>query len=131
MQMRSARPPPLDNGVFGWVQPLVKTRDQVLVEKIGEDAAVFLRFIKMCRNIMLVLSVVGCSVYIPINLTGNREYATQNPDNGEGSTAFGDLTPQHVTGTYCWAYVAVTYVFNIVVCFFLVSCRRPLPRRPW
>lgn len=115
-------PPPIDNGVFGWVQPIVKTTDQVLVEKIGEDGAVFLRFIKMCRNIMLVLSVIGCAVYIPINLKGNRKFSEQNPDTEE-STAFGDLTPMHVTGVYCWAYVAVTYVFNVVVCFFLVSCR--------
>ncbi|KAK6858810.1 hypothetical protein PG995_005374 [Apiospora arundinis] len=65
-------PPAISNGVFGWVQPVVKTRDQALVEKIGQDAIVFLQFTTMCRNITIFLSIIGCGVYIPLNIVENK-----------------------------------------------------------
>ncbi|KAI1495179.1 putative DUF221 domain protein [Biscogniauxia mediterranea] len=107
-------PPPLTNGVFGWVQPVVKTREQVLVEKIGVDATVFLRFTKMSRNIFLILSAIGCGVYIPLNIIEN------NMNNASDSTNFFmKLTPLGVWGKACWAHVIVSYVFTGVLCFFL------------
>ncbi|KAI0474468.1 hypothetical protein F4859DRAFT_95085 [Xylaria cf. heliscus] len=107
-------PPPVDNGVFSWVSPVVKTREQVLAEKIGVDAALFLRFTKMSRNLMIVLSVVGCGVYIPLNVIENgRNQALDN------TNVFIRLTPLGVWGAACWAHVIVSYVFDILVCFFI------------
>ncbi|KAI1186567.1 hypothetical protein F5B17DRAFT_403192 [Nemania serpens] len=107
-------PPPVDNGVFSWVSPVVKTREQVLAEKIGIDATLFLRFIKMSRNLMIVLSVIGLGVYIPLNIVQN----TQNKilDN---TNIFIRLTPLGVWGAACWAHVIVSYIFDIVICFFI------------
>ncbi|KAI1756411.1 hypothetical protein F4782DRAFT_538103 [Xylaria castorea] len=107
-------PPPVDNGVFSWVSPVVKTREQVLAEKIGVDATLFLRFTKMSRNLMIVLSVIGCGVYIPLNVVQN----TQNKilDN---TNVFIRLTPLGVWGAACWAHVVVSYAFDFLVCFFI------------
>ncbi|KAI0407704.1 hypothetical protein F4802DRAFT_605499 [Xylaria palmicola] len=107
-------PPPVDKGVFSWVSPVVKTREQVLAEKIGVDATLFLRFTKMSRNLMIVLSVVGCGVYIPLNLVQNARNLALDHTN-----AFIRLTPLGVWGAACWAHVIVSYVFDVVVCFFI------------
>ncbi|KAK8017573.1 hypothetical protein PG993_013899 [Apiospora rasikravindrae] len=115
-------PPPLTNGVFGWVNPVLKTRDQVLVEKIGQDATIFLRFIKMSRNIMIVLSVIGCGVYLPLNIieNGKAPDATTN--------VFMKFSPRHLDGDPVWVHVVVSYVFDIVICFFLWSTYRAVTR---
>ncbi|KAI0185741.1 hypothetical protein EV127DRAFT_463696 [Xylaria flabelliformis] len=107
-------PPPVDKGVFSWVSPVVKTREQVLAEKIGVDATLFLRFTKMSRNLMIVLSVIGCGVYIPLNVVQN----TQN-NILDNTNYFIRLTPLGVWGAACWAHVVVSYAFDILVCFFI------------
>ncbi|KAI0107232.1 hypothetical protein GGR51DRAFT_160194 [Nemania sp. FL0031] len=107
-------PPPVDNGVFSWVSPVVKTREQVLAEKIGVDATLFLRFTKMSRNLMVVLSVIGLGVYIPINVIENTRNNTLDSTN-----VFIRLTPLGVWGSACWAHVIVSYVFDILICAFI------------
>ncbi|KAK7717188.1 hypothetical protein SLS57_006333 [Botryosphaeria dothidea] len=109
-------PPAVTKGVFAWVQPVLKTREQLLIEKIGIDATVFLRFTKMCRNILIILSMVGCGVYIPLNLIENAK----SHQLGEVST-FMKFTPLGVWGKACWAHVLLSYVFDGVVCYFLWS----------
>ncbi|KAI0470608.1 putative DUF221 domain protein [Xylariaceae sp. FL0804] len=117
-------PPPVKDGYFDWVQPIIKTREQVLVDKIGLDATLFLRFTKMCRNILIILSVVGCGVYIPVNITQNNS----NPSTADNSSIFMRLTPLGVWGEACWAHVIVSYVFDGVVCFFLWTNYRAVTR---
>lgn len=47
------------------------------MEKIGLDAVIFLRFLRMVRNIFLVLSVFGCGILIPVNLIGGSKFYKQ------------------------------------------------------
>ncbi|KAI0201983.1 hypothetical protein F4808DRAFT_91076 [Astrocystis sublimbata] len=116
-------PPPVDKGVFSWVSPVVKTREQVLAEKIGVDATLFLRFIKMSRNLMIALSIVGLGVYVPLNLVENgRNKATSD------SNYFVRLTPIGVWGKACWAHVVVSYTFDILICFFIWSNYRTVTK---
>ncbi|KAI0535416.1 hypothetical protein GGR58DRAFT_479213 [Xylaria digitata] len=107
-------PPPVDKGVFSWVSPVVKTHEQVLAEKIGVDATLFLRFTKMSRNLMIVLSVIGLGVYIPLNVIQN----TQN-NALDHTNAFISLTPLGVWGAACWAHVIVSYTFDVIICLFI------------
>ncbi|KAK8013799.1 hypothetical protein PG991_009392 [Apiospora marii] len=116
-------PPAISNGVFGWVQPVVKTRDQALVEKIGQDATVFLHFTTMCRNITIFLSIIGCGVYIPLNIVENSKNRSS-----DGSNTFMKFAPYSVGGRACWAYVATSHAFDIVICYFLWTSSRIVAR---
>ncbi|KAK6840680.1 hypothetical protein PG995_016434 [Apiospora arundinis] len=116
-------PPAISNGVFGWVQPVVKTRDQALVEKIGQDAIVFLQFTTMCRNITIFLSIIGCGVYIPLNIVENSKNRSS-----DGSNTFMKFAPYSVGGRACWAYVATSHVFDIVICYFLWASSKIVAR---
>lgn len=60
-------PPPIDDGVFSWLKPVWKYGDNTLIEKIGMDAVVFLRFWRMCRNIFICLGIGSCAI-IPFNI---------------------------------------------------------------
>lgn len=108
-------PPNIGKGVFAWVPPVAKTKEGQLVEKIGLDATVFLRFTRMCRNIFVIISVVGIAILIPTNVIGSDK--TQTKDLTE--KFFATMSPQWVHGKPLWGHVIGSYLINIVVVFFL------------
>ncbi|KAK4158077.1 hypothetical protein C8A00DRAFT_28975 [Chaetomidium leptoderma] len=106
-------PPPLGKGILAWVFPLWSTSEQDLVNFVGMDAAIFMRFTRMCRNIFLVLSLLGCTILIPINWTN---WVIFDPEKDPG---LAKATPLNVWGSPHWATVAFAWLLTIVVCGFL------------
>ncbi|KAE9973342.1 hypothetical protein BLS_003633 [Venturia inaequalis] len=90
---------------------LMHIEEQELVEKIGLDAVVFLRFLRMLRNIFLILAVIGCAVLIPINVTGGHALYSQ----WNNIATLMKFTPQYIFGQKFWAYVILAYVFQALV----------------
>lgn len=107
-------PPRLDTGYFSWIQPIKAVKEQDLVEKIGMDAVVFLRFLRMLRNILLAITLLGLTVILPVN----RIQTTQGLDAG-GITEFIRFTPQFSNGPIFWAYTICAYIFDGIICFFI------------
>jgi calcium permeable stress-gated cation channel len=108
-------PPPVGKGVFAWIQPVIKADEQLLVDKVGLDAAVFLRFAKMCRNIFLVATLVGCGILIPVNVIGGRGLY----DSYKDIAVLMKMTPQYMFGEIFWAHVTCAYVLDFIIIFFL------------
>lgn len=105
-------PPPIGNRMFSWVRPLAKTKEEQLVEKIGLDATIFLRFTKMLRNMFIIISIIGCGVMIPVNVVdSNKSIST--------GAALAVMTPQFVFGSAYWAHVVCAWVFDIIIAYFL------------
>ncbi|KAF2863830.1 DUF221-domain-containing protein [Piedraia hortae CBS 480.64] len=103
-------PPPVNKGLFDWIPPLIRVSEQEMVETVGLDAALFMRFTHMLRTLFLALSVVGCGILIPVNLLAANSTAN-------GVTFFLRLTPQYMYGQRAfWAYVVVAYLFNFIIC---------------
>ncbi|KAI9709698.1 MAG: hypothetical protein M1820_003100 [Bogoriella megaspora] len=118
--------PPVGKGFVDWVKPVTQTREQQLVDKIGMDAVVFLRFTHMCRNMFAILSVVGCAIIIPVNIKGG--FASGHGKSFNDVSSFMKMTPQYVGGNYFWAYVVCAYLFDIIICYFLWSNYRAILR---
>jgi calcium permeable stress-gated cation channel len=108
-------PPLLGPGLFSWIQSIKKPDEEELVEKIGLDAVIFLRFVRMLRNIFLVLTVVGCAILIPITVVGGHEVY----DHWSNIATLMKFTPQYIFGNKFWAFVICAYIFQATVCFFL------------
>ncbi|PHH70886.1 hypothetical protein CDD82_6863 [Ophiocordyceps australis] len=107
-------PPPIGNKPWSWVTPLITTREAMLIQQVGMDATIFLRFIRMCRNLFLVLCVIGVGILVPVNLThAIKEY------QGTETKWIMQITPRDVWGAPQWAQVVVAWLFNIVICGFL------------
>ncbi|KAJ5924729.1 hypothetical protein N7466_008916 [Penicillium verhagenii] len=112
---RRHAPPPVGKGFFSWVKPVINTREAQLVDTIGLDAVIFLRFSKMCRNIFIFMSIIGCAIMIPVNLAESKS----NSDNSSLS-AFDLMTPLYVTNTMAiWSQVACAWAFDFIVIYFL------------
>ena len=107
-------PPPIGNGLFAWFGPVATTKEAALVEKIGLDGAVFLRFTRMCRNIFLFTSLVGVGILLPANVRGSIKLGIQG-----GDQFFTSMTPQLVFGKALWAHVVCAYLIDVIIAFFL------------
>src|SRR5436190_12185925 len=48
------QPPKIEeNKLWGWVKPVLKVDDHKLLRELGLDAVMFIRFIRLCRNVSL------------------------------------------------------------------------------
>lgn len=97
--------------MFAWIGPLWKTNEKDIVRLVGMDAAIFLRFTKMCRNMFVIMAILGCAVLIPVNYTKAFRY--------------GDpvwlllLTPMNVLGQPNWVQVVLIWLYTVIVAGFL------------
>lgn len=80
---------------------------------IGMDATIFIRFMNMCRNMFLVLTVFGVSILIPVHLT---KAAVQDPGKLGWLV---NISPLNVFGRAQWVQVVAAYLFNSIVAGFL------------
>lgn len=111
-------PPPVGKGLFSWIEPIKSVKEAEMVQEVGIDAAVFLRFLRMTRNIFLCITIIGCGILIPVTLVGGAAYGRTYPYWSETRLVL-KFTPQFISGRYFWAFVIVAYLFNIVIYFFL------------
>lgn len=105
-------PPPIGKKPWSWITTLWGASEETLAQQIGMDATIFLRFVRMCRNMFLVLSVIGVGILVPIHIT---EYNKIGPQQ----LWLIKLTPENTWAKAQWAQVVVAWLSNIVVAFFL------------
>lgn len=106
-------PPKIGKGLFAWFGPVNRTKESQMVDKVGLDGTVFLRFTRMCRNMFAVLSVVGIAVLIPANVGGSFVSISNRKE------ALQIMTPIAIKPTALWAHVVSAYAVDAVVAFFL------------
>ncbi|KAI5800937.1 hypothetical protein FPQ18DRAFT_63753 [Pyronema domesticum] len=112
-------PPMIGKGYFSWFAPLIKCKEDDLVEKIGMDATVFLRFIRLCRNLFFWLGLLGVIVIIPVNVTCNIKNTTKDPNWKPNKSWYILMSPSYTWGTCMWAHVIIAWVFDFIIMFFL------------
>ncbi|KAF9934010.1 hypothetical protein FBU30_003728 [Linnemannia zychae] len=111
------RAPKLEEGYFSWMRPVWSCPDEVLVQKIGLDAVVFIRFVRMCRQIFIALAVLGCGALIPINVISTiRSY--KEDKNNQDSAPADKIALLTISGIqnydWLWAHVAAMWVFSTI-----------------
>jgi calcium permeable stress-gated cation channel len=108
-------PPRISSGVFGWISPLIHTKEPELIDKIGLDAATFLRFLRMMRWLFTIIALLGCAMTMPVDFI-----YTVNHTKGSNKDVnlLTKLTIRDVHDTSLFAHVAASYAFTILVLFF-------------
>jgi hypothetical protein len=99
-------------GVFAWVTPVLRTTEKDIISQVGLDATIFLRFLRMCRNIFIVIAVLGCGILIPINLSLSTHF--DSPPSWVVQ-----VTPLLASGEATWGLVVFAWLLNIVIAGFL------------
>ncbi|KAL8739459.1 MAG: hypothetical protein Q9190_007739 [Brigantiaea leucoxantha] len=106
----SSSEPKIDKSLGTWME-LIQKCDDDLVTGIGMDATIFIKFMRMLRDIFLILTVLGCAVLIPVYV---RETMS-----GSKINVFSRMMPLNIALKSFWATVSVAWLMNIVVCGFL------------
>ncbi|OAA54622.1 hypothetical protein ISF_08223 [Cordyceps fumosorosea ARSEF 2679] len=106
-------PPTIGKSLFAWVPPVLHTNEDVLMQTVGMDATIFIRFMRMCRNMFLVLSLVGVGILIPVHLT---KAAVRDKSELGWLT---NISPLNVFGRAQWVQVVAAYLFDAIVAGFL------------
>ncbi|KAF8161319.1 hypothetical protein B0H34DRAFT_840484 [Crassisporium funariophilum] len=105
-------PPRISDSIFGWLPPLVHTKEPELLDKIGLDAVAFLRFGRLMRWLFTGITILTCGILIPITVVYNlREVDPKNRD------LLSMLTIRDVSGSFLYAHVVVTYLITFLVVF--------------
>ena len=106
-------PPRIGKGLFAWFWPVASTKEAELVEKVGLDATIFLRFTRMCRNIFSSVTIIAVAILLPANVISSKKI----PSNGN---SFLNLSkPLSLTSAALWVHVVCAWAINIIVAFFL------------
>ena len=108
------KPPKISDSLFGWLPPLIHTKEPELLEKIGPDAVTYLRFLRMIRWMFTAVSVLCCGILIPINVYYNTKISKSPSRN-----FLLLLTIRDVRGDWLWAHVVMTYIITFVVFAFI------------
>lgn len=106
-------PPRIGKGMFAWFWPVASIKETELVEKVGLDATIFLRFTKMCRDIFVLVTIVAIAILLPANVISSKK----NPSHNGGFLTLS--TPQFAKGAALWVHVVCAWAVNIIVAFFL------------
>ncbi|KAF4979608.1 hypothetical protein FZEAL_4237 [Fusarium zealandicum] len=110
-------PPPIGKAPWSWITTLWQTQEDQLVHLIGMDATVFLRFVRMCRNMFLTLCVTGVGILLPIHVSNWKVIGDDNSDKGNGWLS--RITPKQVWAPAIWGQVVVAWAFNIIIAVYL------------
>lgn len=119
----------IDDGIFSWIWPTLKTEEIKILHIVGLDAAILLSFFKMSFWIFFFLSLWSCGVLMPVNYNNNgtidgvapSEEPTDPNHPDEKSLlpqpfpevpwiwTFPTTTPYHLT------HLISTYLFSILI----------------
>lgn len=116
-ESQDKKPEPLGKHPFSWMLSVFRMSDDRLVDFIGIDAVLYIKFMTMLRNIFLVLAVLGCLVMIPINVTYNAK--SPLAPSVSKSDAFILMTPTLIYGTPLYAHIVLAYIFDFYILFML------------
>ena len=105
-------PPRIGKGMLAWFMPVATIGENELIDKIGIDGTVFLRFTKMCRNIFALITIIAV-VLLPTNIISSSKDPTAYKSFWVTST------PQYATGAALWVHVVCAWAINVIVAFFL------------
>ncbi|KAI1315606.1 hypothetical protein EDD11_000616 [Mortierella claussenii] len=95
------RSPELSPGVFSWITASFTVKDTVLVERIGLDAYMFLRFLRMSALLFAGFTLLAIPILIPLNVI-----------NGNGGTGLKATTIGNVIQSWrLWFHLVLTVVF--------------------
>ena len=101
------QPPPISNGLFSWIPPLIHSKEPYLIDKIGLDAIVFLRFLRLLRWLFLAIAAFTCVVLIPVNVSYNKAHVP-----AQARDILSMLTIRDVRGHSLFAHIIAEYVIS-------------------
>ncbi|KAJ1674680.1 hypothetical protein EV182_002784, partial [Spiromyces aspiralis] len=126
IRLRRRRPLNLPKSYFGWMWTVIKTPDEFVLQTLGLDSLIYLRFWRMCIYIFIILNLWALVLVVPINHLWSelREDTTEgngSVDNDKESRKPFDSPLKAVPrgSPYGIAHVFAVYIFSAIVIYCL------------
>ncbi|KAJ2816456.1 phosphate metabolism protein 7, partial [Coemansia erecta] len=99
---KEKRSPPISSRILAWVPAVLKVEDDAIIERVGLDTYMFLRYMRSMFVIFVVLSFLSLVTILPVNITG-----------GAGATELNRLTIANVPSesTKLWVHIVFFMLF--------------------
>ncbi|KAJ1742306.1 phosphate metabolism protein 7 [Coemansia sp. RSA 1821] len=68
---KEKRSPPISNWPLAWIPAVLKVDDDAIVQRVGLDTYMFLRYMRSIFVIFVVLSFLSLVTILPVNITGD------------------------------------------------------------
>lgn len=100
----------LPKWIFSWIIPALMAKDDDVFEYAGFDALVYIRFLKLCVKISLVILPYGIAVLLPLNIYG-----------GHKGTGLPKMTMSNLLedSPKMWAHFVAVWVYTFVIFYLL------------
>ncbi|GAA5799830.1 hypothetical protein HPULCUR_005249 [Helicostylum pulchrum] len=112
--MKRHKPPELPTTFFGWIVPLLRIRDEEMLENVGLDALLMLKFITMCIKIFSICTALGLVVFIPLTMTADFSHLQNVRAIDRVSISVIQEDDNKLI-----AYLIFSYIFTFITFFFL------------
>ena len=102
----------IPNSCFAWVMPAFMISDDDVFYYAGIDALMYLRFIKLCLKIALLILPYGIVVLLPLNYYG-----------GNGLKELEQLAMSNISqgSSKLWAHLLGIWMYTLVICYLLLE----------
>ncbi|KAF9154100.1 hypothetical protein BG015_001860 [Linnemannia schmuckeri] len=122
-KLRRHTPPILSATFFGWIPQLLRIPEGEMLDIVGLDAVMLLRFFAMAIKLFACCLIPGMLIIWPINYYSTKDGRdpSQPDDDDEASPIFSRVTPtEGVQGTsmlYLFTQFTFTWVFSLLTLF--------------
>ncbi|KAL7515079.1 hypothetical protein ACHAXN_013037 [Cyclotella atomus] len=114
-------PPPLPvDGAFSWVKICLFISDEEIIQKVGFDALIFLRFHRLALRCIVKMSVFSFLVLMPLNFTGGGRAKANDLKGYVDSLLFTDFLRFSMANissgsNLLWIHCIGAYLLTIIV----------------
>ncbi|KAI8334567.1 hypothetical protein BC941DRAFT_431570 [Chlamydoabsidia padenii] len=120
---KTKKPPTIGPGLFAWFKVIKNTSDEDLLEKIGYDAVLFIAFIRMLRQLLVIMTIVGVCLLIPLNVLANRFTGSWPPENSVDVLSYATINTTsdktQINLLWYWVHCLGTWGFSLLIYYHL------------
>ncbi|KAH7048910.1 hypothetical protein BKA57DRAFT_393689 [Linnemannia elongata] len=123
-KLRRHTPPPLSSTFFGWIPQLLRIPESEVLDCVGLDAAMMLRFFTMSLKLFTICLVPGLLIVWPINsYSTNDGRLPTDPDDGTGNdddpSLPGSLPRPGTSLLYLFTQFTFTWIFSLLTLYLI------------
>lgn len=100
----------LPHSFFAWIIPAFMANDDDVFYYAGIDALVYMRFLRLCVKVSLVMMPYGIAVLLPLNYFGKGNL------HGLDRIAMSNIQSQ---SSKFWAHVVAAWFYTVIICYLL------------
>ncbi|KAF9426545.1 hypothetical protein BGZ94_006369 [Podila epigama] len=126
-KLRRHTPPVLSSRFFGWIPQLIRIPEAELLECVGLDAVMLLRFFRMAMKLFMLCLIPALLIVLPVNIyTGSEGGKVTGPDDDDGdednnSDGVTDPSRQGPWSPFLYLFTQFTFtwVFSLITIYML------------